>query len=56
MITRQRGLNRAGWYLDKNTSKSKIIRIQGDKKQYMLFQEQSNKLVLLKVLTRMVEQ
>ena len=32
MITRQRGLNRAGWYLDKNTSKSKIIRIQGDKK------------------------
>ena len=42
--------------MDKNTSKSKIITIQGDKKQYMLFQQQFNKLVLLIVATRMVEQ
>ena len=42
--------------MDKNTSKSKIITIQGDKKQYMLLQEQFNKLILLKVSTRIVEQ
>ena len=42
--------------MDKNTAKSKVITIQGDKKQYILFQEQFNKLVLLKVSTRMVEQ
>ena len=42
--------------MDKNTSKSKIITIQGDKKQYMMFQEQFNKLVLLKVSTTILEQ
>ena len=42
--------------MDKNISKSKVTMIQGDKKQYMLFQEQLNKLVLLKVSTRIVEQ
>ena len=29
--------------MDKNTSKSKIVAIQGYKKQYMMFQEQFNK-------------
>ena len=42
--------------MDKNTSKSKIITIQGYKKQYMMFQEQFNKLVLVKVSTRFLEQ
>ena len=42
--------------MDKNTSKSKIVAIQGYKKQYMMFQEQFNKLVLVKVSTRILEQ
>ena len=40
--------------MDKNTSKSKIT-IQGYKKQNMMFQEQFNKLVLVKVSTRILE-
>ena len=42
--------------MDKNTSNNKTVTIQGDKKQYMMFQEQFNKLVLVKVSTRILEQ